>query len=196
MLTEEIWKDVEGYEKLYQVSNLGRVRSLGRDIIRNTRWGTSKPYHIAGKVLKILRAQADYRYVHLFDEQGTPTNKKVHRLVAQAFVQNPRRLEEVNHIDEDKGNNRADNLEWVTHTENCNHGTRNERTIAKTSKGVEQLTADGHHITFYPSQIEAERQTGIHRSQIRACCQGKPRYQTAGGFRWRYKVITTDNGKS
>ena len=76
MLTEEIWKDVEGYEKLYQVSNLGRVRSLGRDIIRNTRWGTSKPYHIAGKVLKILRAQADYRYVHLFDEQGTPTNKK------------------------------------------------------------------------------------------------------------------------
>ena len=58
MLTEEIWKDVEGYEKLYQVSNLGRVRSLGRDIIRNTRWGTSKPYHIAGKVLKILRAQA------------------------------------------------------------------------------------------------------------------------------------------
>ena len=97
MLTEEIWKDVEGYEKLYQVSNLGRVRSLGRDIIRNTRWGTSKPYHIAGKVLKILRAQADYRY---------------------------------------------------------------------------------------------------DRSQIRACCQGKPRYQTAGGFRWRYKVITTDNGKS
>ena len=88
MLTEEIWKDVEGYEKLYQVSNLGRVRSLGRDIISNTRWGTSKPYHIAGKVLK------------------------------------------------------------------------------------------------------------IHRSQIRACCQGKPRYQTAGGFRWRYKVITTDNGKS
>ena len=63
-------------------------------------------------------------------------------------------------------------------------------------QGVEQLTADGHHITFYPSQIEAERQTGIHRSQIRACCQGKPRYQTAGGFRWRYKVITTDNGKS
>ena len=111
MLTDEIWKDVEGYEKLYQVSNLGRVRSLGRDIIRNTRWCTSKPYHIAGKVLKILRAQADYRYVHLFDEQGTPTNKKVHRLVAQAFVPNPRRLEEVNHIDEDKGNNRADNLE-------------------------------------------------------------------------------------
>ena len=53
MLTEEIWKDVEGYEKLYQVSNLGRVRSLGRDIIRKTRCGTSKPYHIAGKVLKI-----------------------------------------------------------------------------------------------------------------------------------------------
>lgn len=62
MLTEEIWKDVEGYEKLYQVSNLGRVRSLGRDIIRNTRWGTSKPYHIAGKRLNGRPAYIAHRY--------------------------------------------------------------------------------------------------------------------------------------
>ena len=181
----EIWKDIEGYEGLYQVSNLGRVRSLGRDIVRRTRYGTMAPYHINGRVLKPLHSQGDYCYVHLFDKDGTSTNHKVHRLVAMAFVPNPDNLNEVNHIDEDKDNNRADNLEWCKHVDNCNHGTRNERSKTKRSKPVQQLDAEGNVVAEYPSTIEAERETGTNRYQIRMCCNGK--YKTAGGYRWKFK---------
>ena len=184
-MMEEIWKDIEGYEGLYQVSNLGRVRSLGRDIVRRTRYGTMAPYHINGKVLKPLHSQGDYCYVHLFDKDGASINHKVHRLVAKAFVPNPDNLNEVNHIDEDKDNNRADNLEWCKHADNCNYGTRNERSKTKRSKPVQQLDADGNVVAEYPSTIEAERVTGTNRYQIRMCCNGK--YKTAGGYRWKFK---------
>ena len=182
---EEIWKDIEGYEGLYQVSNLGRVLSLGRDIVRRTRYGTMAPYHIAGKVLKPLHSQGDYCYVHLFGNDGTSTNHKVHRLVAKAFVPNPDNLNEVNHIDEDKENNRADNLEWCKHVDNCNHGTRNERSASKRGRQVEQLTLDGHHVAFYQSASEASRMTGIGHTCISLCCRGKTK--TAGGYRWKFK---------
>ena len=187
MCSTEIWKDIEGYEGLYQVSNLGRVRSLGRDIVRRTRYGTMAPYHIAGRLLKPLHSQGDYCYVHLFGNDGTSTNHKVHRLVAKAFVPNPDNMNEVNHIDEDKDNNRADNLEWCKHVDNCNYGTRNERSKAKRSKPVQQLDADGNVVAEYPSTIEAERVTGIHRSQIHGCANNQSNYKTAGGYRWKYK---------
>lgn len=185
MSMEEIWKDIEGYEGLYQVSNLGMVRSLGRDLMRKSRYGTMAPYHIAGRVLKPLHSQGDYCYVHLFDKDGTSTNHKVHRLVAKAFVPNPDNLNEVNHVDEDKDNNRADNLEWCKHVDNCNHGTRNERSAVKRSIQVEQMTLDGHHVAFYQSACEASRQTGIARKGINDCC--RRHIKTAGGYLWRYK---------
>jgi len=184
-MKNEIWKDIEGYECLYQVSNLGRVRSLGRDLMRKSRYGTMAPYHIAGRVLKPLHSQGDYCYVHLFDKDGTSTNHKVHRLVAKAFVSNPDNLNEVNHVDEDKDNNRADNLEWCKHVDNCNHGTRNERSAVKRGIQVEQLTLDGHHVAFYQSACEASRQTGIARKGINDCC--RRHIKTAGGYLWRYK---------
>ena len=183
-MTEE-WRDIEGYEGLYQVSNFGRVRSLGRDIVRRTRYGTMAPYHINGKVLKPLHSQGDYCYVHLFDKDGASTNHKVHRLVAKAFVPNPDNLNEVNHIDEDKDNNRADNLEWCKHVDNCNYGTRNERSKTKRSKPVQQLDADGNVGAEYPSTIAAEMETGTNRYQRRMCCNGK--YKTAGDYRWKFK---------
>ena len=186
-MMEEIWKDIEGYEGLYQVSNLGRVRSLGRTIQRRTRWGTTVDYTMKGKMLKPLHSQGDYCYVHLFDKDGTSTNQKVHRLVAWAFVPNPNNLNEVNHIDENKDNNRADNLEWCKHVDNCNYGTRNERCKTKLSKPVQKLDADGNVVAEYPSIIEAERVTGTCRSQIRMCCHGK--YKTAGGYRWKFKEL-------
>ena len=184
-MMEEIWKDIEGYEGLYQVSSLGRVRSLGRDIVRRTRYGTMAPYHISGRVLKPLHSQGDYCYVHLFDKDGASINHKVHRLVAKAFVPNPDNLNEVNHVDEDKDNNRADNLEWCKHVDNCNHGTRNERSAVKRGIQVEQLTLDGHHVAFYQSACEASRQTCIARKGINDCC--RRHIKTAGGYLWRYK---------
>lgn len=182
--TEE-WRAVAGYEGLYEVSNLGRVRSLGRTINRVTRWGTVKPYTIKPRVLKPLHSQGDYCYVHLFDNDRTSTNHKIHRLVAKAFVPNTDNLNEVNHIDEDKENNRADNLEWVTHIANCNYGTRNERSAAKRGRQVEQLTLDGHHVAFYQSASEASQMTGVGRKNINECL--RLRTQTAGGYRWKYK---------
>ena len=184
-MMEEIWKDIEGFEGLYQVSNLGRVRSLGRDLVRKSRYGTMAPYHINGRVLKPLHSQGDYCYVHLFDKNGTSTNHKVHRLVAKAFVPNPDNLNEVNHIDEDKENNRADNLEWCKHMDNCNHGTRNERSAVMRGIQVEQLTLDGHHVAFYQSACDASRQTGIARKGINDCC--RRHLKTAGGYLWKYK---------
>jgi hypothetical protein len=186
-MMEEIWKAIEGYEGLYEVSNLGRVRSLGRTIMRRTRYGTMADYHIKGKVLKPLHSQGDYCYVHLFDIDGRSVNHKVHRLVAMAFVPNPEGLPEVNHKDEDKDNNRSDNLEWVTHIENCNHGTRNERSKGKRSKPVQQLDADNNIVAEYPSIIEASRATGIQRTQIRGCVHQRKEYKTAGGYRWKFK---------
>ena len=182
---EEIWKDIEGYEGLYQVSNLGRVRSLGRDLMRKSRYGTMALYHINGRVLKPLHSQGDYCYVHLFDKDGVSTNHKLHRLVAKAFVPNPDNLNEVNHIDENKDNNRADNLEWCKHADNCNYGTRNERSKVKRSKPVQKLDADGNVVAEYPSVIEAQRVTGTNRCNIRMCCNCK--YKTAGGYRWKFK---------
>lgn len=101
---QEIWKDIVGYEGLYQVSNMGRVRSLKRNIILKP---TSD---MNGK---------GYYFVNL--KRGNP--KKIHRLVAKAFIPNPDNKPEVNHIDGNTKNNKIDNLEWCTHQENCVHYT-------------------------------------------------------------------------
>ena len=181
----EIWKDIEGYEGLYQVSNLGRVRSLGRTIQRRTRWGTMAPYRVEGRMLKILSASYNACYVHLFDMNGKSTNHTVHRLVAKAFIPNPNNLSDVNHKDENRTNNNVENLEWMSHVDNCNYGTRNERLSEKLGKPVEQLTLDGHHFAFYQSASDASRQTGIGRKNINECLY--LRSKSAGGYRWKYK---------
>ena len=116
-----------------------------------------------------MHSQGDYCYVHLFDKDGTSTNHKVHRLVAKAFVPNPDNLNEVNHIDEDKDNNRADNLEWCKHVDNCNHGTRNERSAVKRGIQVEQLTLDGHHGILISQHVRHQWQTGSRKGTNRFC---------------------------
>ena len=114
---KEIWKDIKGYEGYYQVSNLGNVRSLDR-VGR-----TGK--NLKGRVLK-QKTTKGYNMVGLYKD-GKQKHKTVSRLVAKAFVNNPDKKPEVNHIDENKQNNKADNLEWVTAKENSNHGTRPKR---------------------------------------------------------------------
>lgn len=108
----EIWKDIAGYEGLYQVSNLGRVKSLERDTKR------ARPQHIQERILK--QRNGEYLMVYLADA-GKYEARLVHRLVAQAFISNPDNKPIVNHIDGNKYNNRADNLEWCTHKENVIH---------------------------------------------------------------------------
>lgn len=113
-MINEVWKDISGYEGLYQISNLGRVKSLERIDNNN---------HLVKE--KILKPNDDgagkgYLYVNL-GRKGRA--KKIHRLVAEAFMPNPENKKEVNHIDGDTKNNKIENLEWVTHQENCLHFT-------------------------------------------------------------------------
>lgn len=117
-MTEEIWKPVVGYEGLYEVSSYGRVRSLDRY--------DSKNHFCKGRILRLQTAGRGYLSVDL-SSNGKTKRFLVHRLVAEAFIPNPYNLPEVNHLDEDKTNNRVDNLEFCNHKYNLNFGTRTDR---------------------------------------------------------------------
>ena len=174
----EVWKDVCGYEGIYQVSNKGRVRSLNRI----TNYGR----RCKGKVLSQAPGgrTGEYRSVQLFDLDGNGTRKYVHQLVANAFIGAPEEGYQVNHIDENKSNNTADNLEWVTASQNVNYGTRCERDAAHKNKPVIQMLNDGTIVGKYKSATFAQQKTGIWRTHISACCLGKA--ETAGGYLWRF----------
>ena len=184
MEEKEIWKDIEGYEGMYQVSNMGRVRSVER-----TAWNGKGYRTVAERILKAGNSGLGYLVVTLCKE-GENKNHLIHRLVAKAFLPNADNLPEVNHKDENKENNKAENLEWVTCSENINHGTRNKRMAEKLSKpifGIDKVTG---LIVEFPSAQEAERQLGIAHNNICACLKGK--YKTAGGFYWYYADTTEE----
>lgn len=121
----EIWKDVKGYEGLYQVSNMGRVRSVARVVT----WKNQQTKSYKSRMMKI-REKNGYRVVSLYKNHKSKDNR-VHRLVADAFIENPNNLPFINHIDEDKSNNKVDNLEWCTRQYNNNYGRRNEKISIK-----------------------------------------------------------------
>lgn len=165
---KEIWKPIDGYDGRYEVSTLGNVRSFAI-------------YHTEGKLLKGGVDRAGYRKVYLIDSSGKGRWHLVHRLVAEAFIENTNNYPQVNHIDEDKANNRVDNLEWCTISYNVNYGARNAKVSdanvnnASMSIPVFSIDMDGN-FAFYPSIQEAERQTGIlHGNIIRALKGGTPR---------------------
>lgn len=166
----ENWKDIIGFEGLYQVSDLGRVKSF---------------YNGKERILKGRDNSRGYPMVILYNDKSKQVS--VHRLVAEAFVPNPNNLPQVNHINEDKHDNRADNLEWCDGKYNCNYGTRNERGASAKSKQVYQYTKDGSLVSSYPSTNEAERQTGCASTKICACCNGKRK--SAYGYIWSYTPI-------
>lgn len=137
---EEIWKDIVGYEGFYQVSNLGRVKSLDRYIEVTNKRGTSYRRPIKGKLLSLNSADDDYISVAL-NKDNTSVFYSVHRLVAQAFIPNPDNLPMINHKDESRTNNCVDNLEWCTAKYNSNYGTRCER-LSKSLSG--RIRSDEH----------------------------------------------------
>ena len=176
----EVWKDIKGYEGLYQVSDIGRVKSFDRMVIDKI----GRKYNKKGRILKPKTGPNGYLRVALCDDCGKPKGFYVHRLVCEAFHENPESKPCVNHIDENKTNNVASNLEWCTYKENINYGTRNTRDAKTKSKPVGQYTTDGKLIKVWQSTHEVQRQLGFDNSFISAVARGKQK--TAYGYVWKY----------
>lgn len=176
----ELWKDIVGYENLYQVSNLGNVVSFK---------------HKKPKLLKPRKYSNGYLVVTLSNYNKSLKDFYLHRLVGQAFLPNPKNYPVINHKDENKLNNNVENLEWCTQKYNTNYGTAQERKSKKLSKilinrkdlskPVLQFDKNIIFIKEYPSAMDAERNTGIHQENICSVCRGKQK--SAGGYIWRYK---------
>lgn len=122
-----------------------------------------------------------YKYVNLCKNNKIKTFR-IHRLVAEMFIKNPNGLTQINHKDENKLNNRVDNLEWCTPKYNVNYGIRNNK--AMLSRGIPVKCIETSLI--YPSAREASRQTGIYQSSISRCCNNVYGFKTAGGYHWEY----------
>lgn len=166
----EEWRAVMGYEGLYEVSSDGRVRSLNYRGVQG-RIEDLSPGDKGGYLAVVLYSR------------GVQQGRLVHRLVAQAFLDNPLELPEVNHIDENPSNNHVSNLEWCTRTYNINFGSRIERVRDSLSQGIEAFNSSGQVIHRFSSTMEAQR-NGFHSSHISSCCRGLRRSHK--GLHWRY----------
>lgn len=170
----EIWKDIAGYEGLYQVSNLGRIRNNSFVLKPSTQLG--------------------YNYVGLWKDNKCK-RFRVHRLVAQAFIPNPLNLPQINHKDEDKTNNCIDNLEWCTQKYNNSYGTKTKKQLqtykehntSNAEKEVVMLSLGGEIVNVYKSLSEASRQTGLSLGNLSEVCNKKPHRLTLGGYKWEFK---------
>ena len=201
----EEWRPVKGYEGLYEVSDLGRVRSLDRVVIVSTDESTRHKRILRGMVLSNLNNKNGYLFVSL-SRDGILKRHYIHRLVAIAFIPNPNNYPIINHKDETRDNNRVDNLEWCTQFYNINYGNaikkirdfnlsdknpnkgrhRPEKFKEKVRKPILQFNRDGIRLVReWDSARTAGDVLGICASTITAVCRG--RCQSYKNFIWRYK---------
>ena len=179
----EIWKDIDGYNGKYQISNKGEIRSFSRwkngGLLKGGCCGNPGPYKFVSLV-KSGRKDIKQFYVH--------------RLVAKYFVENPDNYDEVNHIDGNTLNNCAENLEWCSHLHNMQQAYKNGQishdfqkgSKNKNSKPVYQKTKDGEIIKVWESVNQIQRETNYLASNIFCCCNHRKNYKTAYGYVWEY----------
>ncbi len=199
---EEIWKDIKGYEGLYQVSSLGNVRKLKERVDKGR-----CHRNLNEKLLKPIETYNGYLRVEL-RKNNNKKRIRIHRLVAETFIPNPENKSEVNHIDGNKHNNKVSNLEWNTRLENQRHawatGLRKAQRVSENTKNairetikkkkVNQYDLNGNFIKQYESVREAGRQNNMNHQRIINCCKNKKidnnsnKYicRTAGGYIWKY----------
>ena len=178
----EIWRDIEGFEGKYQVSNQGRVRSM---------WRTNQYKSHIGipKILKPSEHRQGYLFVYLTNGRKR-TKHYVHRLVAEAFIPNPDNLPQVNHKSEVKTENFVENLEWCDGKYNSNYGTRVQRWKPQVEKPIIQTTIDGKFVRRFMSAKEAERECGYNSGYISSVCHG--RRLSAYGYKFHFAISPED----
>lgn len=161
-----MFKDIKGFEGLYQITDDGRV------------WSHRTQKYLATRI----NSTTGYVQVDLFKD-GKKTTFNLHKLIGEAFIPNPDGLPQLNHLDEDKTNNNVSNLCWTSSKENANYGTRNERMKLKLSKLVYcpelNKTFNGTH--------EAASVLGLHQASVWRCCNNKQK--TTGGLHFAYKEV-------
>ena len=175
---KEIWKDIEGYEGLYKISNFGNVKSIFVD-------QASKEKE---QILKTTKSSTGYIHVQLYKD-GKSSTVNIHRLVAIAFIPNPFNKPEVNHIDSDRTNNNASNLEWVTHSENIKHsinfGNRDMSVLWTNKKRkykILQYSLNGEFIAKWDRIEDIMSMYNSSKSSIYACLNG--RHKSSCGYIW------------
>lgn len=173
-MIEEIWKDIPGYEGLYQVSNNGKIKSISHQTKNNPNGGVRMTM---GRTLSLYKMPNGYLQVQLSKNEKR-RKLYVHRLVAIAFLHNERNFSDVNHIDGNKNNNCVENLEWCSHRSNQIHMVENRMT----RKAFPVICVESGIV--YRSISDAEKQTGISRYAIKKSCEcGKK----CKGVLWRYE---------
>lgn len=177
----EIWKDIDGYDGLYQISTFGRVKSF------------KNGYE---KIMRQKTNNKGYKWVVL-SSNGTQANCLIHRLVATHFLDNTNNYKVVNHIDENPKNNNIENLEWCTHSENTNKSTKfhnyykTQKVLCATRnsknkdtyKNIQQCL-DGNVVKIFKNSIDVEQQLGFDKSFILSCCRHKRK--SAYGYQWQF----------
>ena len=189
-LPNEEWRDVVGWEGLYQVSNLGRVKSLPRCIEHKD----GREFFYPSKVIKNQKIGTGYRSVVLH-RANIKNQYDVHRLVAETFIPNPNNLSDVNHKDGCKTNNILSNLEWCSRSDNLKHAYKNglnrvhiDEAIKERSRPVIQHAPSGEIIAEYASARKAAKASGYNQGQISQYCRSEnKKYNTYKGYIWRYK---------
>ena len=195
----EIWKDIEGYEGLYQVSSLGRVRSLDREIVV-LRGGNYYSKIQKGCIITNQKDTRGYNQVQL--HKGTRKQvctMRVCRLVANAFIPNPDNKPCIDHINTDREDDRVSNLRWVSYKENSENpltiqhhqGTHKVPHIPN-RKPVVQYSKDGIFIKKWASAEEAAAALSLTKSNIQSVAGHRPHSHTAGGYKWEYARKTPD----
>lgn len=197
MNEQEIWKPIEGWEGLYEISNLGRVRGVEKVTPFGSR---TKTYHM--RLLTPCVGKRGY-YVVALNHNNKAKTYTLHRLIAKAFIPNPENKPCIDHIDGNKLNNKIDNLRWCTYKENSNNPITRKKMSTSTKKNwniglfenrnnityrkVGQYTKNGILLMVYNSIKEASEQTNINASSITCVCTGRnPKRHTAGGFIWKH----------
>ena len=164
----EIWKDIIGYEGIYMISNYGNVFSMNNN---------------KNKILKPIMDKDGYLTINLCNN-GTRKKYRIHRLVAESFIENKEKKKTVNHKDENKKNNKVTNLEWFSFYENNNYGSHNEKISKSLSKKIVQLSLEYNLIKIWGSATLVKKELGFNQGCISACCRGKLKKHKE--FKWMF----------